>query len=214
MARLIDRLRGRILEKDPGRHEGPGREPASVVVEVGGVAFRAFVSTSSFERLPAPGGLAVVYASLLVREEALELFAFADPDERRLFHRLLSVANVGPRLALAVLGLGAPELRRAVAQGDWRALASVPGVGRKTAERIALELRDAGEAAFAEAAAADELAAVEGDPYREAALALRGLGYSPGEAARALAALPRGPEPPSAEALVRLALRVLAGGAP
>ena len=130
---MIARLQGSLLEKQPNR----------VVVDVGGVGYEVHVPLSTFYGL---GGLASevtlrVYTH--VREEALSLFGFSTALEKEIFEQLIGVSGIGPRLALAVLsGMEPPELVRAVRQQDVARLTGIPGVGKKTAERIGLELKD------------------------------------------------------------------------
>jgi len=130
---MIERIRGELLEKDP-RH---------VVVDCGGVGYGLQVSTATFEALPLAGQPADLYVHTHVREDALELFGFATRDEREVFLLLQTISGVGPSLALTLLSALTPaSLARAVQAGDVTALTRVKGVGRKTAERLALELKD------------------------------------------------------------------------
>ncbi|MHB8869263.1 MAG: Holliday junction branch migration protein RuvA [Thermoleophilia bacterium] len=130
---MIERLNGRLAAVDA---EG-------AVIDVGGVGFRVEMSRTSLRSLPEVGGEAAVLTHLHVREEALQLFAFSTTEERELFLRLISVSKIGPRLALAALSIRpARELRRAIAAGDVALFQSVPGIGKKTAERVILELRE------------------------------------------------------------------------
>lgn len=130
---MIERLNGRLAAVDA---EG-------AVIDVGGVGFRVEMSRTSLRSLPEVGGEAAVLTHLHVREEALQLFAFFTTEERELFLRLISVSKIGPRLALAALSIRpARELRRAIAAGDVALFQSVPGIGKKTAERVILELRE------------------------------------------------------------------------
>jgi len=130
---VIERLNGRLAAVDA---EG-------AVIDVGGVGFRVEMSRTSLRSLPEVGGEAAVLTHLHVREEALQLFAFFTTEERELFLRLISVSKIGPRLALAALSIRpARELRRAIAAGDVALFQSVPGIGKKTAERVILELRE------------------------------------------------------------------------
>lgn len=206
---MIHHIRGRLTQKEAGRREGGQREPSAVVVEANGVGYRALVSAATLSALPATGEETTLLTHLVVREDAVELVGFSSQEERHLFHLLLSVNSVGPRLALAVLGLGADALRRAVAFGHAAALQSVPGVGKKTAERLVLELRDRLGVDMDSPAAAGS--PPDGDPYREAGQALEQLGYAPVEAARAVAAVRRPGEAPPVEDVLREALRHLAG---
>jgi Holliday junction DNA helicase RuvA len=130
---MIDRLTGRVLDSDAD----------AAVIDVGGVGFRVEMSRTSLRALPERGSTATIHTHLYVREEALQLFGFASDDERRLFLQLISVSKIGPRLALAVLSVGAPRaVRVAIAGGDVALFQTVPGIGKKTAERLILELRE------------------------------------------------------------------------
>ena len=114
-----------------------------VVKTASGVGYECFVPTRSLAALPAPGQLVELYTHLVVREDALTLFGFTTLAERRVFQRLITVSGVGPKLALATLSqLSAERVVRAIREHDLAALSSVSGVGRKTAERVVLELKD------------------------------------------------------------------------
>jgi Holliday junction DNA helicase RuvA len=130
---VIAHLRGRILEKQPTR----------VVVDVGGVGYDVAVPLSTFYGLGEPGAEVVLRVHTHVREEALALYGFATALELDLFDRLISISGIGPKLALAVLsGIEPPDLVSAIERGDLARLTAIPGVGKKTSERIVLELRD------------------------------------------------------------------------
>jgi Holliday junction DNA helicase RuvA len=177
--------------------------PSDVVIEVGGVGLRLLVPRSVIESGAAVGKVVFLYTHLVVREDSLTLYGFPDVAQRELFELLLQVSGVGPKLALAVLSNMTPEaLRAAVAGGQAEALDRVPGVGRKTAERIVLHLKDR----FAlPAAGAPILVPADTDVLA----ALTSLGYSLVEAQSAVQSLsadaPRDPE-----GRVRLALRYFA----
>ncbi len=177
---MIHRLRGILVEKDT---EG-------VVVEVGGVGYRASASLATLRALPSLGEECVIHTRMVVREDAMLLFGFASREERMAFDALTAVSKVGPKLALAVLSsMTPPEITEAVARGDVLKLASVPGLGRKTAERLVLELKGKNLVVFggAQPAVASDGG---GGPYMEAREALTGLGYSLEEAEKALADVP------------------------
>jgi Holliday junction DNA helicase RuvA len=130
---MIAHLRGRLLEKSPNR----------LVVDVNGVGYEVFIPLSTFYRMPDTGGEATLRVHTHVREDTLSLFGFATALELQIFERLISISGIGPRLALAVLsGIDAQELALAVQRGDVARLTAIPGVGKKTAERIGLELKD------------------------------------------------------------------------
>lgn len=166
---MIGRLEGRLHRVAPG----------AVLVDVGGVGYRVATTLRDFDRLT-DGERAVFWIHTQVRDDAIVLFGFADRQELDAFEKLISVAGVGPRTALGVLSaLTAAELARAVERGDAALLQRSPGVGRKTAERILLELKD--RLAPAGSSAADSRA--------DAVSALTNLGYPQREAARAVDAV-------------------------
>src|SRR5919199_7628 len=139
---MISRLRGEVVT----------RSPNGVVVDVGGVGY--LVNPTASARTNAePGGEVVLETYLHVREDALQLFAFAEPAERELFELLLSVQGVGPKVALAIVSGSSPEeLRRAIARQDTARLQAIPGIGKKTAQRVVMELKEKlGEARAAQA---------------------------------------------------------------
>lgn len=177
---MIAHVTGRVVSRDPER----------LVVDVGGIGFE-LLTTRSAERLATPGQMVTVETFLHVREDALQLFGFADAGERSLFRLLMGVSGIGPKLALAIVSAYGPEqLQRAIAGQDVALLASVSGVGRKTAQRICVDLKDkvggVGTAAVAGANGAAAVAAAPGvpvgadlnDPYYGAREALVALGYS------------------------------------
>jgi holliday junction DNA helicase RuvA len=185
---MIAFLEGTVMEKAGDR----------VVISVGGTGYEILVPALTMAKLPATGRKAKVFTRLQVRDDAMVLYGFASVDERSLFDLLITVSGVGPKVALAILSVLSPEaLRRAVASGDGDALTLVPGVGRKVAGRIVLDLKDR-LGAVGEGAATGPIAEV-----REALLA---LGLTAQEAREALSALtPNGDRP--VEELLREALR-------
>ncbi len=154
-----------------------------VVVECGGVGYRLAVSAETLRHVPAVGKDVLLHTHLVVRDDALALYGFATEEERELFLMLISVQSVGPKVALAVLSGGPPrELLKALAAGDTARLQAAPGVGKRTAERIIVELREkVGATAPVPAVIANGAAAVD-DPRALARDGLLGLGYSPVEA--------------------------------
>jgi len=174
---MIHRLRGQLVEKD---REG-------VVIDVGGVGYRASTSAATLRTLPSIGEECVLHTRMVVREDAMLLFGFADRGERAAFDSLTAVSKVGPKLALSILSaMGPQEVAEAVGRGDVVKLASVPGLGRKTAERLVLELRGKNLAAFDPGILGGDV----GGPYVEAREALTALGYSMEEAEKALKEVP------------------------
>jgi Holliday junction DNA helicase RuvA len=179
-------------------------ETESVVVEVSGVGFRVEASSTTLRDLPAEGERVTIYTHLHVREDALQLYGFSSPDERELFNLLIGVSKIGPRLALAALSARRPaEVRRALALGDVAVFQAVPGIGKKTAERLIMELRDrVGPPYGIEGVAAGP--SLEGGNLALARSALLELGLSASEVEQLL----RGADPAEpVEGLVRRALR-------
>lgn len=169
---MISFLEGEVVEKAAGR----------AVIVVNGTGYEVLVPTSVLASLPAVGRSARVYTRLVVRDDALILYGFASTDERASFDALTGVSGVGPKVALAFLSVLAPEaLRRAIVAGDVAALTVVPGVGKKVAQRVVLDLRDA----FGADGEFEELAG----PLADVREALRSLGLTPQEASRALSGL-------------------------
>ena len=166
---MISFLDGVVVDKGAGR----------IVLEVGGVGYELIVPTSVLAALPTAGSRARVHTRMVVREDSMTLYGFASPDERELFDLLTGVTGVGPKVALAFLSSLSPDaLRRAVVAGDADALTVVPGVGKKVAQRVVLDLRDKLGGEGAEIIAIGPLADV-----REALLA---LGLTPVEASQAM----------------------------
>ena len=183
------------------------REGDLLVIDVGGVGYELTATMSALARAE-PGAAVTVPTHLHVREDAMQLFGFGSDAERRLFRLLLNVSGVGPKMALAIVSAHEPErIESAVLLGDIALLSSVSGVGRKTAERICLDLKDKVAAGGAGAAGGGD-AAVGDDPHREAREALVALGYPVVDAEAAL----QGAEGTTQER-VRAGLAVLGGGA-
>jgi holliday junction DNA helicase RuvA len=200
---VIAHVRGRVA------HRGAG----TVVVDVGGVGYLVHVTGAA--PLPARGEQVELHTSLQVREDSMTLYGFLDHGSLELFELLLSSSGVGPKLALAALGTQRPEvLRTAIAGGDLATLTTVPGIGKKVAERLVLELKDKvgmGLETHADAGAA--ATGVAGDRDRELRDALTALGYTAGEVQEAVAALHAAGATGDTAELLRLALRELSGHA-
>lgn len=164
----------------------------STVIDVGGVGLLLHTTATTASSLR-PGAEAVLVTTLVVREESLTLYGFADPDERTIFNLVQTVAGVGPRLALAMLAIHAPDgLRRAIGGGDLVALTKVPGIGKKGAERIVLELRDKiGVPAGAASSSSDAPRLGEDEATAQVRDALVGLGWSLRQAEDAVVAVRR-----------------------
>jgi Holliday junction DNA helicase RuvA len=177
------------------------REPAGIVIEAGGVGYLLEVPLGVFERLPATGATVYLHTEMVVREDGWSLYGFDAATDKVIFKRLLGASGVGARLALAILSTLGPERAvRAIRERDLATLASVPGIGRKKAERIALELTDR----------LDDLPTGPGkapasSPAADAVRALVALGYPAGAAETAVRAV-SDPEARDTGALVRLAL--------
>jgi Holliday junction DNA helicase RuvA len=157
-----------------------------VVISCGGVGYRLSVSAETLHKTPAIGKPATLFTHLIVRDDALQLYGFATEEERDLFLMLIGVQSVGPKVALAVLSGGSPrELLAAITSGDAAKLQAVPGIGKRTAERIIVELREKVGAV----AESSPIAVMRGDdPRLVAREALEGLGFSVAEADELLAA--------------------------
>lgn len=193
---MITFLEGILEEKQPGR----------AVINVGGVGYGVLVPLSSFDRLPPEGAKTRILIYHHITDVSQALFGFATEDERRMFMLLLGVSGVGPKIAVAALsGLSVRELKTALIESDVKRLSSISGIGKKTAERIIVELRDkfsAGEALETLAGSDEPMGDVR---LRDAALALISLGYKQDDARKMIKALKLETNM-SVEDLVRMAL--------
>lgn len=198
---MIGRLTGILLEK----------QPPHVLVDVQGVGYELDAPMSTFYKLPSLGDKVTLHTHMVVREDAQLLYAFADKRERELFRELIRLNGVGPKLALALMsGLDVDELIRAVQAQDTSALVRVPGVGKKTAERLLIELRDRFKAwdilpGSFKPLTGGTTAAAPVSHSADAVSALISLGYKPQEASRAIATVEE--EGLSSEELIRRALK-------
>ncbi|HUN66391.1 MAG TPA: Holliday junction branch migration protein RuvA [Bacteroidota bacterium] len=196
---MIASLRGKKLSLSP--HE--------LVLDVNGVGYLLHISQTTFTALEAAGPDLALFTYLHVREDALQLYGFAAEAERELFSRLIGISGIGPKIALAILsGLRPADLREAILAGNIGLLTSIPGVGRKTAERIVLELRPAlGKIGFD--APAEPATSAQMKIRSEAIVALMSLGFTRTVAEKALLAVISGSRGAdlSVEDLVKLALR-------
>lgn len=182
---MIGRLRGAVVH----------RQAPFVLLDVGGVGYEIELTTGAFCRLPPPGVECVIHTHMIVREDAQLLFGFADLAERTLFRDLIRVNGIGARMALSIVsGMSVGDFARCVREGDAAALTRVPGVGKKSAERLIVELRD--RLAEQWAPPEETPAAPRGtpgdrapDPVHEAMTALGALGYKPHEASRMVRAI-------------------------
>ncbi len=159
-----------------------------LVLEAGGVGYLLSVSTSTLSAAPPMGSVMKCYTWLSVREDALELFGFSSKEEKRMFERLRSVSGVGPKTALAILSaLNLRDLSVALVTGDIQTLTRAPGIGKKTAQRLILELREKVEDSELTGGVAVSVPNKEGDPASEAIEVLMSLGCTATEAAQAVA---------------------------
>lgn len=204
---MIAMVKGSLMEKSEGE---------AIVMTDAGLGMRVMCSMTTLSALPAAGQECTLYTHMNVREDAMELYGFYSHDERDMFRRLISVSGIGPKSALGVLGsMPLSDLRLAILTGDAAALSRAPGIGKKTAQRISLELKDKlaqdavsgadglEDTAFIAAADTPQM-----DAVGEAMLALKSLGYTPQEAANALKGVKGQADTP--DELIRLALRHMA----
>ena len=175
---MIDFIEGKVASKAPGE----------LVISAGGVGFLIACSNATLASAPAAGETWRCYTYMSVREDAMELFGFASQQERTLFRRLLSVTGVGAKTALGLLSaLSVRDLSIAILTGDVNALARAPGIGKKTAQRIVLELKDKVEQQDVDVSGvAPSVSVPVGGAAQEAQAALQALGYTSAEAARAI----------------------------
>jgi Holliday junction DNA helicase RuvA len=157
------------------------KAPGEIIVDVGGVGYQLLISLTVFYRLPEIGKSVALYVYTHVREDALQLFGFVEPGEKQLFLHLIGVAGIGPRLALNILsGIPADDLARALKEGDQGRLQAIPGVGRKLAERMSVELRDK----LTTMPICEEARGHDSELIRDVLSALVNLGYRPAETER------------------------------
>jgi Holliday junction DNA helicase RuvA len=204
---MIGRLKGIIIEK----------QPPQILVDVGGVGYEAQAPMTSFYPMPAVGEQVILHTHLSVSENAHQLFAFYTQDERKLFRTLIKVSGVGPKMALAILsGMPVNEFVQCVIEANSAALVRVPGVGKKTAERLIIEVKDrlkgwesldSTVATFGGNLQSSKQSSMTAD----AESALIALGYKPTDAAKVISSVQKGATIESSEELIRLALKSLAG---
>jgi Holliday junction DNA helicase RuvA len=199
---VISFLRGIVIEVLPMR----------LIIEAGGVGYDVHIPLSTYDRLPPPGSETKILTHLQVREDAHVLYGFATPEERDLFLLLVNhVSGIGPKLALAVLNGSTPvQFRGLVVEGNIAALSQIKGVGKKTAERIIVELRDkVGVSAAWEAASAQRALSPDEQHMNDAVLALISLGYKQAEAHKTVRAIREKQPTANVEFLIKEALKVL-----
>jgi Holliday junction DNA helicase RuvA len=192
---MIAHLRGRLISKHPNQ----------AIVDTGGVGYDVTISVPTFSELPAAGHEVALFVHTHVREDAIALFGFLRAEEKQLFEKLISVSGIGPKLAITILsGMPTPEMVSAIRGNDVPRLTRIPGIGKKTAERMVLELRDKLES-FGAAPATTATTPAEEDVIS----ALVNLGYQRSTAERAVAAAMRGGNGASFDALFRDSLAAL-----
>ena len=187
------------------------KSPASVIVECGGVGYEALIPLSTFDRLPATGDKVKIFTYHAVREDDEILFGFATPEERDMFTQVTSVSGVGPKTALAVLsGFTIGDLQLAISQGDAKRIATVKGVGKKTAERIVVELKDKVNPIEALANSSVASTGTQRTMLRDAMLALSALGFTEDKARKMVSdVLEADPKIADTETVIK---RALGGG--
>jgi Holliday junction DNA helicase RuvA len=190
---MIAHLRGRLFSKHPNQ----------AIVEAGGVGYELTISVPTFSELPGAGAEVSLHVHTHVREDAIALFGFLHAREKQLFERLITVSGIGPKLAITILsGMAAEEMVGAIRSNEIARLTRIPGIGRKTAERMVLELRDKLEDFGAAPAAVEAATPVEEDVIS----ALVNLGYQRAAAERALARAKKNGKPETFEVVFREAL--------
>jgi len=194
---MIAHLRGKLLAKHPNQ----------AIVETGGVGYDVTISVPTFSDLPAIGGEVTLHIHTHVREDLIALYGFLRPAEKRLFEKLITVSGIGPKLAITILsGMAADEMTSAIRGNDVNRLTRIPGIGKKTAERMVLELRDKlAPEGVAESAVMPARNAVDEDVLS----ALVNLGYQRPAAERALASVEKDGKDSSFEVMFRQTLAVL-----
>ncbi|MDF1526304.1 MAG: Holliday junction branch migration protein RuvA [bacterium] len=199
---MIALISGRLAVKDPG---------GTVVVDTGNVGYRIFVSLNTLIRLPEVGEELILHTVTVVRDDAMHLFGFGDTQEKDLFNLLVQVKGIGPKVALSLLGgLKPVDLKNAIYREDAGWISTVPGVGKKTAERIVLELKDKVQPAGEDPAAVD--VGVEEQIISDVVSALANLGYPASQSRKAVQdILEKDGGPEDFTGIIRESLKVLSG---
>ena len=193
---MIGRLTGLLIQSSPGQ----------LLLGVGGVGYEVEISLTTYVQVLETEGPVTVHTHLVVRDDAHLLYGFASIGEREMFRTLIKVNGVGPRMALGILsGLDSASFARAVTGNDVKALTALPGVGKKTAERLIIEMRDKVDSF--DVSGSDNLSTIINSVIEDAESALIGLGYRPHEAARAVSLVSDPAE--DVESLIRQALKLL-----
>ncbi|QRP63194.1 Holliday junction branch migration protein RuvA [Rhodanobacter sp. FDAARGOS 1247] len=197
---MIGRLRGTLI----------GKQPPSLLVDVGGVGYDVEAPMSTIYDLPGLGKEVVLLIHHAVKEDGITLYGFLHETERALFRNLLKVSGIGAKIALSVLsGVSTDHFARLVQAGDVAALTKIPGIGKKTAERIVVELRDRLDGVAGVPGVSPQRASAPLDAAGEATVALQQLGYKPAEVSRLVQKVAA--EGDTAEAIIRKALRAALG---
>ncbi|MDA8124521.1 MAG: Holliday junction branch migration protein RuvA [Deltaproteobacteria bacterium] len=199
---MFARLSGILIEKSV----------TQCVVDVHGAGYRICVPLSTFYELPEMGQPVVIHVHTHVREDAIHLFGFHTPEEKEVFQMMISVSGIGPKLAVNILsGINAGELLRAITGEDLKRLTGIPGIGKKTAERMILELKEKAAKLGTATAAAGDMASPSGEQVKDDALsALVNLGYKGAAVKEVVERIVReAPSVPSLDQLLKQALRVL-----
>lgn len=198
---MISHLRGTLLE----------RHPNQVIVDVQGVGYEVAIPVSAYSSLPEPGGAVALHIHMHVREDTLALFGFLTKEDKALFEKLIGVSGIGPKLAITALsGLTSEDLRTAIRNGAVEQLVRIPGVGKKTAERMVLELRDKmGPASAASAVAGGDAKSPFGSIEEDVISALMNFGASRPAAEAAVTKARSASEPNEFDALFRRALKLV-----
>lgn len=198
---MIGRLKGTLLEK----------QPPSLLIDVNGVGYDVQAPMTTFYELPATGSEVVLHTHLAVREDAHVLYGFIRETERAMFRNLIKISGVGPKLALAILsGMSADEFAACVHAGDSAGLTRLPGVGKKTAERLVVEMKDRlkeWQGVSLPTDAVSPISVVKTDTVKDAISALISLGYKPQEASRMVSGIET--DGLASEELIRLALKAM-----
>ncbi len=199
---MIEYISGKIISN----------KSTEIVLETNGLGYNIKVSLNTAQKLPAPGSQATLKTYLHVRENGIQLFGFAEEEERDLFLGLLSISGVGPKLALTLLsGLTVEQIQKAIHTQDVKALSSISGIGKKTAQRLIVELKD--KIALPEHIELDDKGTVVAEPKsdaeKEAILALVSLGYARGQAAKAVSKVQKIHFSEKAEEIIKRALQVI-----
>jgi len=200
---MISFLKGKVEE----------RTSQSLILNVGGVGYEVFMPTTCLSGLPDAGMETSVFTHMHVREDSMQLFGFCHKAEKELFEKLISVSGIGPKVALAILSaFSVSTLKKAIISNDVDVITAIPGIGKKTAQRLILELKEKLSLPELELVDGSDSGDLSKSTYSEARAALISLGYSTPEATGALEAFPYGRKETTVEDMVKYALKNLAGG--